>query len=145
MRKNGTPSLNAPSATARATVYYLHEGSGYEATGWGDYRDEVSVADGIGVKCDRFDARRATRRAGISALLGGGLGELLGGLAGRDELATVEVTDVPASLRATGVRLLYEVFYPLPNGLRLGARVGYAARDQYVGGPTGGLSVTYDF
>ena len=36
-------------ATVRATVYYLHEGSGYEATGWGDYRDEVSVVDGVGV------------------------------------------------------------------------------------------------
>jgi uncharacterized protein (TIGR02246 family) len=33
----------------RATVYYLHEGSGYEATGWGDYVDEVVVADGVGL------------------------------------------------------------------------------------------------
>ncbi|HVV87991.1 MAG TPA: hypothetical protein VHE35_33350, partial [Kofleriaceae bacterium] len=58
---------------------------------------------------------------------------------------TVEVTDLPASLRTTGVRLLYDIFYPLPSGLRVGARVGYAARDQLVGGPTGGLSASFDF
>jgi ketosteroid isomerase-like protein len=36
-------------ATVVATVYYNHEGSGFEATGWGDYTDEVIVTDGIGV------------------------------------------------------------------------------------------------
>lgn len=36
-------------ATVQATVYYLHEGSGYEATGWGDYRDDVAVVDGVGL------------------------------------------------------------------------------------------------
>jgi ketosteroid isomerase-like protein len=36
-------------ATIRATIYYLHEGTGFEATGWGDYVDEVTVADGVGV------------------------------------------------------------------------------------------------
>jgi 3-phenylpropionate/cinnamic acid dioxygenase small subunit len=36
-------------ATVRATVYYAHEGSGFEATGWGDYTDEIVVTDGIGV------------------------------------------------------------------------------------------------
>lgn len=36
-------------ATVRATIYYTHEGSGFEATGWGDYTDEVIVTDGIGV------------------------------------------------------------------------------------------------
>lgn len=36
-------------ATITATVYYLHEGAGYEATGWGQYRDEVAVVDGVGV------------------------------------------------------------------------------------------------
>jgi hypothetical protein len=59
--------------------------------------------------------------------------------------ATVEVTDVPASLRSAGVRLLYDVYVPLSGGLRLGGRVGYAARDQLIGGPTGGLSASYDF
>ena len=47
---NQQVSLEGPGrATVRATVYYLHEGSGYEATGWGDYRDEVSVVDGVGL------------------------------------------------------------------------------------------------
>jgi ketosteroid isomerase-like protein len=36
-------------ATVRATVYYAHEGTGFEATGWGDYTDEIVVTDGIGV------------------------------------------------------------------------------------------------
>ncbi len=36
-------------ATVHATIYYAHEGTGFEATGWGDYTDEISVTDGIGV------------------------------------------------------------------------------------------------
>jgi len=36
-------------ATVRATIYYAHEGSGFEATGWGDYVDEVVVQEGVGV------------------------------------------------------------------------------------------------
>ena len=36
-------------ATVRATIYYAHEGSGFEATGWGDYVDEVVIVDGVGV------------------------------------------------------------------------------------------------
>lgn len=36
-------------ATVRATIYYAHEGSGFEATGWGDYVDEITVTDGVGV------------------------------------------------------------------------------------------------
>lgn len=59
--------------------------------------------------------------------------------------ATVEVTDYPTTSRDTGVRLLYDVYHPLPSGLRLGARLGYAARDQRVGGPTAGLSASFDF
>jgi uncharacterized protein (TIGR02246 family) len=47
---NPQVSVDGPGrATVRATVFYLHEGSGYEATGWGDYRDEVSVVDGVGL------------------------------------------------------------------------------------------------
>jgi ketosteroid isomerase-like protein len=47
---NPQVSVVAPGrATARSTVYYLHEGAGFEATGWGDYVDEVEVADGLGV------------------------------------------------------------------------------------------------
>ncbi len=59
--------------------------------------------------------------------------------------ATVEVTDFPASTRATGVRLLYDLFHPFPNGVRAGLRLGYAARDQAIGGATAGLSATVDF
>jgi hypothetical protein len=59
--------------------------------------------------------------------------------------ATVEVTDYPAASRATGVRLIYDVFHPFPNGLRLGGRVGYAARDRRIGGATAGLSASLDF
>jgi ketosteroid isomerase-like protein len=36
-------------AIARSTVYYVHEGPGYEATGWGDYVDHVVVTDGVGL------------------------------------------------------------------------------------------------
>jgi uncharacterized protein (TIGR02246 family) len=43
-------TVTAPGrATVRATVYYAHEGSGFEATGWGDYVDEVTVVDGEGL------------------------------------------------------------------------------------------------
>ena len=58
---------------------------------------------------------------------------------------TVEITDLPSSKRATGVRLLYDAFYPLPTGLRLGGRIGYAARDQIIGGLSAGVSASYDF
>jgi hypothetical protein len=59
--------------------------------------------------------------------------------------ATVEITDFPLSTRATGVRLLYDLYHPFPNGLRAGVRLGYAARDQRIGGPTAGLSASLDF
>lgn len=36
-------------AVLTSTVYYVHDGAGYEASGWGDYRDEVEVVDGIGL------------------------------------------------------------------------------------------------
>jgi len=46
---NPQVDVTAPGrAVVTATVYYLHEGSGYEATGWGEYRDEVEVVDGTG-------------------------------------------------------------------------------------------------
>lgn len=41
--------LEPGRARVRATIYYAHEGTGFEATGWGDYIDDVSVTDGIGV------------------------------------------------------------------------------------------------
>jgi len=59
--------------------------------------------------------------------------------------ATVEVTDLPARRRATGVRLVYDVAYPMPGGLRLGLRLGYAARDEQLGGITAGAAASFDF
>lgn len=59
--------------------------------------------------------------------------------------ATVEVLDYPADLRAAGVRLVYGVAHPFPNGLRVGARVSYQARDELVGGAGGGLTASMDF
>jgi len=59
--------------------------------------------------------------------------------------ATVEVTNMPASNRDTGVRLYYDVAHALGNGLRLGVRAGYAARNQTVAGFTGGGTVSVEF
>ncbi|MCB9571132.1 MAG: hypothetical protein H6709_03485 [Kofleriaceae bacterium] len=59
--------------------------------------------------------------------------------------ATVEVTDLPSSRRATGIRILYDVAYPVSPGVKVGARVGYAARDARVGGFAGGANLTLDF
>ena len=140
--------------------------AGYKVGGW----FELGLAPTEGV---RFDVR-GLFMANQDGVAVGGRGELRVGIADANHLAlgveyqeqvgtaayfrlgwlarprlpmaaTVEVTDLPASLRASGVRLLYDVFYPLPSGLRLGLRVGYAARDQFIGGPTGGLSASYDF
>ncbi len=140
--------------------------AGYKVGGW----FELGLAPVEGVRVDV----RGLFMANQSGVAVGGRGELRVGVADANHLAlgveyqetvgaagyfrlgwlarprlpmaaTVEVTDVPASLRATGVRLLYDVFYPLPSGLRLGLRAGYAARDQRIGGPTAGLSASYDF
>ena len=35
-------------ATVTSTIYYTHEGSGFEAVGWGDYTDEIVVTNGVG-------------------------------------------------------------------------------------------------
>jgi hypothetical protein len=59
--------------------------------------------------------------------------------------ATVEVGDLPSSTNRTGVRLLYDLAHPLPHGLRIAARLGYAARDRAVGGLTAGLGASWDF
>ncbi len=59
--------------------------------------------------------------------------------------ATIELSNYPSSHRDTGVRLLYDVAYDVGNGLRLGARVGYQARDQGIGGAATGLNVSFDF
>lgn len=36
-------------ARVHSTIYYAHEGTGFEATGWGDYIDDVTVRDGVGL------------------------------------------------------------------------------------------------
>lgn len=59
--------------------------------------------------------------------------------------ATVEITDFPVSNEPTGVRLYYDVAHQIADGLRLGLRIGYAAREAQVAGITGGLAATMDF
>jgi hypothetical protein len=59
--------------------------------------------------------------------------------------ATIEVTDLPASTQDVGVRLFYDITGELSHGLRVGLRVGYAARRQDVTGFTGGTTASIDF
>lgn len=59
--------------------------------------------------------------------------------------ATVEVTDLPATDWPTGVRLYYDIAHEVAAGLRVGGRIGYAAREEQVAGITGGFNVTADF
>ncbi|HEU0029299.1 MAG TPA: hypothetical protein VFQ53_01615 [Kofleriaceae bacterium] len=59
--------------------------------------------------------------------------------------ATVEVTNLPDPTRDTGVRLYYDIARVIGSGVRLGARVGYAARNQNVAGFTGGATASVDF
>ena len=59
--------------------------------------------------------------------------------------ATIELSDLPELHRRTGVRLLYDVFYPLDAGLRVGVRAGYQARDQQIGGVSVGVNASLDF
>lgn len=59
--------------------------------------------------------------------------------------ATVEITKVPSSDADLGVRFYYDVARQLSDALRLGVRVGYAAREQQTGGISGGAHATVDF
>lgn len=59
--------------------------------------------------------------------------------------ATVEVNNFPAPSRATAVRLIYDISRAFQNGLRVGGRIGYQARDQAIGGVTVGTHATFDF
>jgi len=59
--------------------------------------------------------------------------------------ATVEITNLPASHRETGVRLYYDIAREVAPGVRLGVRVGYAARTQSVAGFTGGAGAAVEF
>lgn len=140
--------------------------AGFKVGGW--FELGLALAEGL-----RFDGRGMFTANQESFALGA-RGELRAGIADGNHLAfaveymadvgtigsfrlgwatvpkvpmamTVEITDLPKSTRATGVRLLYDVFYPLPTGLRLGGRLGYAARDQIIGGLSAGVSASYDF
>jgi hypothetical protein len=59
--------------------------------------------------------------------------------------ATVEVTNMPAAYRDVGVRLYYDIAREVFAGVRLGFRVGYAARNQSVAGFTGGAGAAVEF
>ena len=59
--------------------------------------------------------------------------------------ATVEITNLPASHRETGVRLYYDLGREVAPGVRITGRVGYAARNQAVAGFTGGAGATVEF
>ncbi len=59
--------------------------------------------------------------------------------------ASVEITRMPESSRDAGVRLYYDIAHALPNGVRIGLRAGYAARNQSVAGFTGGANASVEF
>jgi hypothetical protein len=59
--------------------------------------------------------------------------------------ATVEITDLPASTSPTGVRFYYDVARELGYGVRVGVRVGYAARTEDVAGICGGGGASWNF
>jgi len=59
--------------------------------------------------------------------------------------ATVEVTNLPETDRDAGVRLFYDIATAVGANVRLGLRVGYAARLQTIAGLTGGLNATVAF
>jgi hypothetical protein len=59
--------------------------------------------------------------------------------------ATLEVTNMPLSTSDIGVRLYYDVAGQLADNVRIGIRVGYAAREQSVLGFMGGANATVDF
>jgi len=59
--------------------------------------------------------------------------------------ATVEITNMPDNDSSTGVRLYYDIARSVGHGVRLGLRVGYAARTQQVAGFTSGANAVVDF
>jgi len=59
--------------------------------------------------------------------------------------ATVEITNLPESQRSTGVRLFYDIARSFGHGVRVGLRVGYAARNQTIAGFTSGANANVDF
>jgi hypothetical protein len=59
--------------------------------------------------------------------------------------ATLEITNLPSQTRETGVRLLYDVGGLVVDNVRLGVRLGYAAREQGIFGFTTGAHASIDF
>ncbi len=140
--------------------------AGYKVAGW----FELGLAPVEGIRLDVRAAVMATAEGfAVGGRVEGRLGMLEGnhvatgveymadvGVAGYFRLgwgtvptvpmsATVEITNMPLSSRDTGVRLFYDIAREVGGGVRLGARVGYAARTQQVAGFTGGANVTVDF
>ena len=151
----------ACSGTAPCTVE-----AGYKVAGW----FELGLAPAEGFRLDTRVAVMATAEGfAVGGRLEARLGEREGnhvatgvdymadvGTAGFFRLgwgtvpalpmsATVEITNMPLSTRDTGVRLVYDVAREVGGGVRIGARVGYAARTQQVAGFTGGGNLTVDF
>ena len=140
-------------------------GPGYKVSGW--FGVGLAVVEGV-----RFDGRVMALATKEFAL--GASGELLfgvreashiavgaeyladtgsngyfrlgwGTVPGVPMAATVEITNMPASYRNMGVRLFYDVAHDIGAGLRVGVRVGYAARDQSIAGFTSGAAASWDF
>ena len=59
--------------------------------------------------------------------------------------ASVEITNLPVATSANAVRFYYDIARDLGNGVRVGVRVGYAARREDVAGITGGAGASWDF
>lgn len=142
------------------------EAAGFRAGGWIELG--LGLVEGV-----RFDGRIMVAANQQSVALGG-RGELRAGIldgshvaAGVEHMAevgtsgyfrlgwgtvprlpmaaTVEVTNLPASTRPLGVRLYYDLARQLTGAVRVGARVGYAARSHAAAGFTGGANLTIDF
>jgi hypothetical protein len=59
--------------------------------------------------------------------------------------ARVEVSNLPASERPVGVRMVFDASHELGDGVTVLGEVGYQARDSHLGGPTLGAAVSYAF
>lgn len=158
------PNSELDAPTACGTECSLHVG--FKVGGWFEVR--LGVGDGVDL-----DARAMVLATNIGFGVGG-RGELRFGVEDGNHVAasvemiqdigttagfrlgwatvprlpmaaTVEVTDMPSETRATGVRFVYDIAFPVSEGMRLGGRIGYQARDADVGGVSGGANLTADF
>jgi hypothetical protein len=117
----------------RAAVMATAEG--FAVGGRGEFRlgmrDASHVALGVDYMAD----------VGVSGFFRLGWGTV----PGLPMAASVEITNLPLSDTATGVRLYYDIARDVGGGVRIGVRAGYAARSQLHAGFTGGGNVTVDF